>query len=161
MRLKIHIITSFILILSLSIFFQGSVLAADFKVTGTTFDNKNDPVAHTTITVMNTTTQKLITTTLSDQNGYYTFFVPKGTYNIDANPPAGSNLKPVMNSHIMIASDISLHNNLNTVGNLANAPQNTQQVSVRKWFGLVLLSIFVLIIVVAIGFALLKNKKQK
>lgn len=161
MRLKIHLITFFVCILFLSFVFNKSVLAADFRVTGTTFDNKNDPVAHTTITVMDDTTQKIITTTTSDQNGYYSLFVPKGTYDININPPFGSNLKPTMNSHILITSDISLHDDLNPIVNVTNVQQNTQQASIKKWIGWLLLSLLVLVIITAVGFALVKNKKQK
>lgn len=161
MRFKIRLFTTFVLTLFLFLFFQESVIAANFKVTGTITDNKNDPVAHVTISVTDETTLKVVTTTTADQNGYYTLFVPKGTYDITANPPPGSNLRPEVNSHIKVASDISIHNNLNNVVSEVNTPQSKQRVSVNNWTGWILLSTLILIIIVAVGFALIKNKKQK
>jgi carboxypeptidase family protein len=159
MNLKIRLLLLFFLVILFPVLFGGTVLAAGFKVTGTAIDGKNDPIARATITATDVTTQKVVSTTTSDQNGYYTLYVPKGTYDITTDPPSGSGLQPTVTSHIAISSDISLHSNMNTIGNGSNASvSTTQQVSVKRWIGLGLFGALLIVIISAAGFAFFKKK---
>lgn len=161
MRLKLRFIIFFTALLVFSLF-RGTVLAADFKVTGTAIDGKNNPVVNAKITVMDVLTQRTITTTNSDQNGYYTLFVPKGTYNIVTSPPAGSNIPATTYSHITIASDLSLHNNMNTETNNSSntTAQNAHESSPKKGINFLLLIVFLVVIVAAVLFIRVSKKKN-
>jgi len=158
MRFKIQLVTFFCVLLLSPLLLKGTVFAEDFIVTGTVIDGKNNPVVNATVTAVDATTQKIIATTTSDKNGYYSFSVPKGTYDITTSPPAGSGLQTGTDSPITIASNTTLHNDLNTVG---NAPSHSLQKNspIEKELGWVLLVIFLVVIIVAVGVALPRKKK--
>ena len=158
MRFKIQLATFICVLLFFPLVLKGTAFAESFKVTGTVIDAKNNPVVNATITATDVKTQILTATTTSDKNGYYSFAVPKGTYDITTSPPAGSGLQTGTDSSIRITSNISLHNDLNSINNVAlHNPQKNS--SLEKELGWVLVIVFVVVIIVAVGVVLPRKKK--
>lgn len=163
MYLKKHFVTFFIVALFASFFFKGTVFAADFKVTGTAIDSKDNPVVNAKVTATDDTTQHIVTTTTSDQNGYYVLVVPNGTYDITVAPPSGSGLQSTTYSHVTVSNDMSLHSNLNNVGNgYSNTnivPQTVVHTQTKGFIGWIVIIILIVVIIATVAFALFKKKK--
>jgi hypothetical protein len=160
MRSPLRLITFFVATVVFPLILTGRVFAADFTITGTAIDDKNNPVVNAKVTVTNDSTQQVVVTTTSDQSGYYTFLIPKGTYTIITSPPLGSGLQSVTDSHITIVSDLSLHNNLKTIGNSPNgARKNFMSPTIRDTIGWAIVVAFIISVIAAVGVALTKKKK--
>src|SRR6266704_399036 len=118
MRLRIKIISFFVFTLFLGLFSAKTAFADTFTLSGKVTDGSNNPIANTTITVTDSSSQTIGTTT-SDNNGNYTLAVPQGTYTISANPPSSSGFQSTSVTNQTINGDTIINFTLVSVPTFA------------------------------------------
>ncbi len=90
MSFKIKLLGFIFFSLFFSFIFPKNVHAATYTLDGTIEDGSSAPIENVVVDVINPSTSAVVTTTTSDQNGYYTTNVDEGTYNIQLTPQSGS-----------------------------------------------------------------------
>lgn len=111
MRLKIYLLTFFLVSLFFTLFSTKTALAASYPLSGSVQDNLGAAIIGATVDIYNQgTTTDVVSPTTTDQSGNYSFTsVPQGTYDIKVTPPSGSNFSPAIALSRNIFSDSILN----------------------------------------------------
>ncbi|MEO7970779.1 MAG: FG-GAP-like repeat-containing protein, partial [bacterium] len=89
---------------NVSLLLNSSMVTA--TISGTVKDTQNTPIAGATIEAINSSSQLVVATSISDANGHYILTVPLGTYDLKTTPPTGSNFRGVTIPNRSIVGDL-------------------------------------------------------
>jgi hypothetical protein len=95
-----------------SLFFPNHALAADYQLSGSVVDNSLNAVGGATVHIynINTTLDVVSPVTTTNESGIYIFSsVPEGAYDIQVNPPSGSNFNAATASNFTISKNAILN----------------------------------------------------
>jgi hypothetical protein len=143
----------FIFLLFFFVLFPKVSFAADFRVSGKIFDQKNNPIPNSTVVFTNSS-GKTIGAVKSDFSGFYEISVPMGTYNILASGPIELKLPEatILSRSIQASSTINF---------TLNTPTSTvaQKTSAARMLTPVAIGLFILALVFLSGFIFWKKRK--
>src|SRR6266568_9508422 len=109
MKITSRIILFIFFFAFLGLSFAKIAEASTLTLSGKVLDQSNAPIANTTITVTDSSTNSTVgTTTVDPSTGSYSLTVPQGTYNVTATPPSSSGFQSITFSNQSMSSDTIL-----------------------------------------------------
>jgi len=98
MKSPVLIVSQLLTIFFIVFIFPKPIFAVDYTLSGSVHDKSGTAISDALISVYSpNTTNDVVPPTTSDQAGNYSFSnIPEGIYDIQVNPPSGSNYSPII-----------------------------------------------------------------